>query len=184
MFFQNKLSKNKLDDIRGFTLIEVVTAVTVVTVGVVGAFAVVQKVAGYTSLSSSQLTATYLAQEGIEIVRNIRDGNWLDPAIPFWDDGITSGAAACCICVMPCSCECEADYINNIQYLDAYSDRFLNVDVGFYKYSGGGAETRFKRKIIVGRDDADILNVTTTVSWSEKGRSYEISVEETLYNSY
>lgn len=168
----------------GFTLIEVVTAVTVVTVGVVGAFTVVQTVAGYTSLSLSQLTATYLAQEGIEIVRNIRDGNWLDPAVLPWNDGITSGAAACCICVIPCSCECEADYVNNIQFLDFYSDRFLSIDGGFYKYSGGGVKTRFKRKIIVGQDDADILNVTTTVSWLEKGRSYEISVEETLYNYY
>jgi len=63
---------------RGFTLIEVVIAVSILTIGVLAAFNVVQNITIYSKLTSSRLTATYLAQEGIELVRNQRDTNWLE----------------------------------------------------------------------------------------------------------
>ena len=62
---------------KGFTLLEVIVAILVVIVGVLAAYTVTQKIIFYTYRSSSRLTAAYLAQEGIEIVRNIRDTNWL-----------------------------------------------------------------------------------------------------------
>ena len=62
----------------GFTLLEVIVAIFVITIGVIGVISVVQRTAAFTSISSSRLQAAYLAQEGIEIARNIRDGNWLE----------------------------------------------------------------------------------------------------------
>ena len=74
---------------RGFTVIEVIIATFILTVGVLGAFSVIQMILTFTSNVSSQLAAVYLAQEGIENVRNIRDSNWL--AQIAWDQGISSG---------------------------------------------------------------------------------------------
>lgn len=72
----------------GFTLIEIIVAIFVITVGAGGAFNLIQKTISFTSISSSQLTAAYLTQEGIETVRNTRDSNWLARA--DWDQGLSS----------------------------------------------------------------------------------------------
>lgn len=78
---------------KGFTLLEVLVAVFVLTIGVLGAFTVVQNITFYSQMISSKLTATYLVQEGIELVRNRRDSNWL-ARVP-WDQGLTGCAGGC-----------------------------------------------------------------------------------------
>jgi prepilin-type N-terminal cleavage/methylation domain-containing protein len=78
---------------KGFTIIEVIIAIFILTVGVLGAFSAIQMIAAFTSNVSSRLAAVYLAQEGIENVRNIRDSNWLEKRdIPglAWDDSIAT----------------------------------------------------------------------------------------------
>lgn len=74
---------------KGFTLIEVIVAVFLVTVGIGGVYALIQRTTAFTPVISARLTAAYLAQEGIELVRNKRDSNWLarDP----WDSNLPFG---------------------------------------------------------------------------------------------
>ena len=62
----------------GFTTLELMAAIVVVSIGILGAYSVVQQIFVYTSISSQRLTAAYLAQEQIEITRNIRDTNWIN----------------------------------------------------------------------------------------------------------
>ncbi len=73
---------------KGFTLIEVIVAVFLVTVGIGGVYALIQRTIAFTPVISARLTAAYLAQGGIELVRNKRDSNWLtgDP----WDSNLPS----------------------------------------------------------------------------------------------
>ena len=85
----NKINKNGV----GFTLIEVIMAIFLITIGAGGAFTIIQRTLAFTSVVSSQLTASYLAQEGIENIRNMRDGNWLTQRSNpgrTWDYGIAS----------------------------------------------------------------------------------------------
>ena len=70
---------------RGFTIIELMATMIIVTIGVVGAYSVVQQILAITSSASQRLTAAYLAQEGIELVRNIRDTNWVEGSA--WNQG-------------------------------------------------------------------------------------------------
>ena len=60
-----------------FSLIELILAIFILTVAVFGSFALIQRIAIFAYASQTKLTAYYLAQEGIENVRNIRDNNWL-----------------------------------------------------------------------------------------------------------
>lgn len=154
---------------KAFTLIEVLLAVFLIALGVLGAFALLGQTLAFTTLSADRLQASYLAQEGIEIVRNIRDSNWLeqvnDPSIP-WSDGLGPG-------------DWEADYDD--QGLTSFGDRYLKINAGFYNYDSG-TETKFKRKITITPNGADILEVQVLVSWQERGKSHQVSVQENLYN--
>ena len=153
----------------GFTLIEVITAVFVMTVGLVGVINVVQQIIDYNRLLSSRLIGAYLAQEGIEIVRNIRDTNWLE--VDAWNDDLEAG-------------DHEADY-DDPSLSPFISDHFLRIDGGFYKYSLIGTPTPFKRKITIIPDGANKLKVTVEVNWGDWGESAKsIIVKENLYNWY
>ncbi len=153
---------------RGFTLLEVIVAIFVIMVGITGTLGIIQQGISYTQLSSSRLVANYLAQEGIEIVRNIRDTNWLEENP--WSDGIPSG-------------NWEADYNDSTLTSWSSQGRFLNIDnKGFYSYSSG-SPTKFKRKITIAKD-TDILKISVQVEWQERGRDYQVTVQENLYKWY
>ncbi|MDP1538648.1 MAG: prepilin-type N-terminal cleavage/methylation domain-containing protein [bacterium] len=163
---------------KSFTLVEVLIAMFLLTVGTVGAIHAIVRVIEATEVSSSQLIASYLAQEGIEIVRNIRDTNWLEArtASNPWDEGLTN-----------CSGGCIADYKHSYgpnqldPTLPAYNNQFLNIDTdGFYSYSTG-PPTIFQRKITITPDGSDILKVSVTVYWTERGKSYSVTAQEDLY---
>lgn len=167
-----KQNKNRT----GFTLLEVIAAIFVITVGVIGGMSAVQRTITLISISTSRLTAAYLAQEGIEMVRNIRDGNWLEgrTAEVSWDQGLDG-----------CSAGCEAGYTVlglEAPSLSSYQDRKLRIDPlnGFYNYLIGD-ETKFKRKITIQKPNPDILNITVEVSWSERGAPQSLSTQANLY---
>jgi len=79
---------------KGFTLLEVIIAVFIMVVGTGAAFALIQQTLSATPVIKDKLIAAYLAQEGIEIIRNMRDSAWLasrgDPNVK-WDDYIPEG---------------------------------------------------------------------------------------------
>ena len=163
----------------GFTLIEMMIAVFVMVVGIVGAMSLIQRVIFSSSISSSRLIAAYLAQEGAEIVRNVRDTNWLEARFSLnpWDEGLTGCSGVGFI----------ADY-NGLNQIDpaflCYSGQYLNIDAGgFYSYSPGVQQTKFKRKILITQgSNPDMRNVLIEINWTDKGASYSLSVQENLYN--
>ncbi|MBM3283921.1 prepilin-type N-terminal cleavage/methylation domain-containing protein [Candidatus Gottesmanbacteria bacterium] len=71
---------------KSFTLLEVMMAIFVLTIAVGASYILIQKTFIASSLTQSKLVAYYLAQEGVENVRNIRDTNWLND-VP-WNEGI------------------------------------------------------------------------------------------------
>ncbi len=162
------LNKKKIKKNKGFTLIEVITAIFVITVGVGGAVTLINQTLGSIKTTSSKLVASYLAQEGIEIVKNIRDSNFLTG--DDWADGLTGSSG--------CTDGCEGDYTS--QSLTSGSGRKLKVDSGFYGYFGT-EETPFERKITI-TPNVDALEVLIEVSWQERGRTYKVIAQENLYD--
>lgn len=75
---------------KGFTLLELLVSIIVIAIGVLGTYSVVQRIFVITFNSSHHLTAAHLAQEGVEIVRNIRDTNWIEDEDGDWREGISS----------------------------------------------------------------------------------------------
>lgn len=159
---------------KGFTILEAMIAIFVIIIGVIGASIAIQQTLFLTRIVSSQLIASYLAQEGVEIVRNIRDGNWLEGVA--WDSGLTG--------CEPEGVGCQADYTNT-QSLDPYTGEPLKIDGGFYNYQSG-TPTPFTRKItIASRTDPEgipILDTRVLVNWQIGGETYQVLTIEYLYN--
>ncbi len=161
----------------GFTIIEVMMAIFVLTVAVGGSFALIQQTLVSASINQQKLIAYYLAQEGIEIVRNIRDSNWLEkrsvPDIP-WDDGISED--------LPIDQSRKYLAAYNESELISFGDTVLNLDEdGFYSYSPE-TPTRFKREITITKTDIDSFKVSVKIQWSERGRTHNVEVVDHLYN--
>ncbi len=154
---------------KGFTAIEAIIAIFILTVAIIGVYSSFSRMAISTSILSSRLIASYLAKEGIEVIRNIRDTNWLTPQ--NWDTNLTD-----------CVTGCQVDYKSDA--LDAYTGDYLNIDAdNFYSYSSG-TPTKFKRKITITSESDGSLKVSALVEWQERGEQYSFEAEEYLYDWY
>lgn len=169
---------NKTEErMHGFTLIETLVAIVVIGIGFVGALTLITSTISFMSLGSSRLIASYLAQEGVEIVRNIRDSNWLEVPEPTWDQGLNYANE-----------DFLADF-NDSALISDNGTTHLKIDSnGFYNYDSG-TETIFTRKITIDRDSNcdELLNggcikVAVVVNWQQKGKDYSVSAKEYLYN--
>ena len=134
------------------------------TLGIVAFHAAIIRIASLTFFNADRFIASRLAQEGMELVSNIRDTNWLNSGTD-WDNGLTVG-----------------DYL--VQYdkdsLLTYSDTPLRIDGnGFYNYDNGD-DSKFKRKITITPINANELKIEVQITWLGKGSPLE--VEEHLYN--
>lgn len=146
---------------KSFTLLEVLIAIFALTIGVMAAFGSVSQTISATTFARDRLIASYLAQEGVEIVKNIRDSNWIQNK--NWNEGLSPG-------------EYQADYDD--LSLSPYLNSFLNLSSNGYLY-GIGIPAQFKRKIIIQQStDPDELIVTVEVSW----RNHTFEVKSIITN--
>lgn len=73
---------------KGFTLVEAMVAISILSLAVTGPLVIAQKGIGSAIYARDQVTASYLAQEGVEYVRNVRDTNRI--AGLSWLTGLSS----------------------------------------------------------------------------------------------
>lgn len=154
---------------RGFTLIEVIVAIGIISFVVVGAISGISLSLSSAARIKNNLIAASLAQEGLEIVRSIRDRDW--------HLGNSFGASLA-----------NGTYIIdwNSQSLISFSDTFLKIDAnGFYNYAFG-QDTIFKRKIIIENSSQNPATVERAakveISWQEKSGPKLIQAELRLFN--
>ncbi len=160
----NQSHKDEL--LTGFSIIEVIVAVFILSLAGFGTFILIQQTIIAASLNQMRINAHYLGQEGVEIVRNIRDINWLQRRA--WTTNLAVGGGWQ-----------EADYLSTA--LTASLDRHLRIDPsGFYNYASG-TETRFRRRILV-TQEVGFLQVRVIVEWRERERVHSIEVINRLYN--
>lgn len=168
-------SKLKIDG--GQLLIEAMIAIGIITIGTLAVLGFLYKSISLNRVVSDQLTATYLAAEGIEITKNLIDANKMQGN--EWNRGFTPGSY-------------EADYQtllsnqnpgNKIGGLNQDSNQpiLFNPTTGFYAYSSGNP-TNFKRTIKIDpviNNGTNEIRVNSIVKWTTRGGgTFEVNLED------
>ncbi len=168
---------------RGFTLLETLVAVGIFTVSILALLSVLSQGITSTNFSKKKIIATYLAQEGIEYVRNIRDTTVTSAtsASTGWASFMTTVSAACgsaagCYLpsfnsVLPCTTVCAA-----LSY---------DEDTGIYGYtSTSGVDSGYVRTITyepIAGDDNEV-KINSKVTWMQGSGSYSVTFSDHLFN--
>lgn len=198
-----KDTKNNKNKESGFTLIETLVAITILVIAIIGPMEIASKSLFSAFYARDEITAYYLAQEGIEYVRNARDtlfltdfnnknleGDWLrglDNCIA--DENSTTGCYLDTTIpfspddFLASACPVESD--GGCPFLK------FDEDTGVYDYSSG-VDSKFKRNIVLVYKphgeaplDKEEVIVISNVTWStgsffKTNRSFVLS--ERLYN--
>lgn len=166
---------------KGFTLVETLVAITIIALALVGPFVAVQQALNASRSARDQLIASSLAQEGIEYVRSIRDGNYLynivNPSSPrswlFGVDG-TNNSTNCIVA------DCIIDATQNTRST-TIAPLYISA-TGIYNQQASGTVSPFTRTVRITTVSATEVRVTVTMSWMTKNLPYTTSVSETLNN--
>ncbi len=156
----------KLNDAKGFTLIEALVALIILTTALGPALVLSSNISSTASVIQNSLIATNLSQEGVEVVRAIRDANWYNSS--SFDNGLANGTY-------------RIEW-NSTSLIVLGSNPPLKVNSGLYNYSSG-TDTLFKRTVTINKLNTEELMVTSEVTWTERGnRTKSVKVESHLFD--
>lgn len=153
----------------GFTLVETLVAIAVLMIGVAGPLAVASRGLNAALYSRDQMTATFLAQETMEYVKNIRDNN-LENGSP-WLQGLDAspncaGGATCAGSLNDGVQACSPAVADGCRLYISSSGYYSALDLS-------GTKTTFKRYFTL---DPVVGNAACTPSTSHECRLH-VTVE-------
>lgn len=200
-FFKQKnivYKKRRLKSVSGFTLVEALVAIAIFTGSILALVSILSGNVADTTHVKQRIIASYLAQEGIEYMRNMRD------TYVLYEDANTNGWNEFQVKLSVCdeatpSLGCYFDP-QNIDFAD--DDRpMTGIDVNIcpngicpellyneavlgssYTYVSGGSPSGFIRRINKKQISTDEMEVTSTVFWSQGSGDYEVSFSDNFFN--
>lgn len=165
---------------KGFTLVEALIAISILIIGILSGFILVTRALYNVSVIQDRLTASFLAQEGIELVRNIRDTNYvkvLNNQSANWRDGLSEDG-----------CYTIENYLyseGNIRLnkITCGNGPYLkyNSFTNLYNYSEGDI-TPFYREIKIETVSNNEIRIISFVKWKTKNMNFDLTVEDHLFN--
>ena len=183
---------NKLD--KGFTLVETLVAISIFTLSILALLVVLTQGISNTTYAKSKIVASYLAQEGIEYIRNMRDTFVLYGATSQagWD-AFNNKLASCSSTGNGCFFNADnLNYSDSTQpmsdiILTACSSSLCSNGALFYdsttgEYGFSGVASGYTRKITMSQVSADETKILSTVYWTQGSGSYSIVFSESLFN--
>ncbi|MDQ1284248.1 MAG: hypothetical protein QG620_596 [Patescibacteria group bacterium] len=147
---------------QGFAILEAILSMFLMTVGLTAILMLLTQTYKQYGSSEDQQIATLLAQEGIELVRNVRDNNWAAGAGEDSFEGLLfageSGDRG--------RIDINDDHIPDNRYNDNIDQKklYLNSDGLYVHDPPGGEETKFLRNIYL-FENGERLTVRSMVVW-------------------
>ncbi len=165
---------------RGFTFIETMVAITILTVAIAAPMSLATKSLSSAYYARDQIAAFHLAQEAIESIRHVRDGNILKNALGTQVDllqGVpsTSGDAFTVDTRNDSMSPCP---LNGCPTLKS------NGELYGYENAPEWVPTRFTRSVRATslEGTTDEIRITVNVSWQTSGfRTRDFTISNNLY---
>ncbi len=187
----------------GQGLIEVIVAIAIIASGLTAALSLTSTATKGSRISTQQIVAANLAREGVEIVRNIRDSNWLQNN--NWLTGLVSGTDYNGVLRYNQSTDTwSIDFTSNAmgsntELVRSASGRYLSIlddpngyKTGFNRFlemalicenpSNNNIVIRYTGQSCPNGYTNIGLKVISQVDWLEDGKTKTFMIEENLYN--
>ncbi len=185
MFLLTKIHQGNQKNSKSFSLLGVMIAIFIITTGIVGVIGLITNTISRSKITGHRVIATGLAQEGIEIVKDIRGTNWMNG--DAWDDGIIDGTYQVSYLM--------TGLLDNGSFPLSEKMRFSTSGDGYSVcnpvvpacLATFDQETIFTRIVeILHNPDGDAstedIMSKCTVSWEERGNVQNVIIENWLYN--
>ena len=190
-FFEKYIRQNKRPDAReplvntrgkGFSIIETLVAITILTMVIAGSITAINKGLSVSTETRNRVTASLLAQDAMEYVKNrkfiniktLGEANWLSgfggcrnvPPFLCRVDSIQADGLGISFCYVPDGCPV---YIN---------------DVGYHQTPTGlNTKTPFERSFYLEPTmNADERKVIVKVTWETAGVPYSVKLVDYIFN--
>jgi prepilin-type N-terminal cleavage/methylation domain-containing protein len=161
--------KSKIQNFRqGFTLIEMLVVIFVLGVGLIGAMSFFSINLNNQFEAKNELIAANLAQEGADLVRNIRDYNQLKGLA--WNNNLDTGT----VCLFIDFNSLASHVCSNV----GTGDVCIDANSRYYQCVNGTA-TAFKRNIAITDQSDGSKKVVCTVTWNDR----TTTTADFLYNN-
>lgn len=177
---------------KGQGLLEAVIALGIIITGIVAALTLAIGSLSGAGASESRIIAVNLAREGIEIVRNRRDSNWV--AVRSWDAGILAVGEENAYAPQ-WNADTQQMELVPLSSSTTQGRLYVVPETGMVSPSDTGQATRFFRRIILtnlcadggsacGQSDRVGIRVQSDVAWERRGvfpQKPQVSVVGELY---
>jgi prepilin-type N-terminal cleavage/methylation domain-containing protein len=165
----------------GFTLIETLVAIAVLMIAIAGPLSIAYKALAASLYARDQSIASFLAQEEMEILKNIRQ-NLVSSTGSFASSDLITCDYNGNICDISIS-----EYLSGANYIDKYnsptaSSLYFSSNKG-YTHDINDRKTLFSRYFFLTNKGADDYQATVVVSWNEGAVSNEVRIISELVNN-
>jgi prepilin-type N-terminal cleavage/methylation domain-containing protein len=186
--------KTKATLSKGFTLIETLVALLIFSSAITGILVLTGQGVLSTNYAKNRLTAGFLAQEGIELIRFVRDSAMIGAPSTGWNDFIsTVGSLPCGEATNGCTIDSSVlsapDVASRYTYLVPCTTTggcpLYYTDTTGYNTTGVGSPSLYKRTItleVVSLPSSNFLRITSTVTWTQGQTEKIVSATENLFD--
>ncbi|MFA6463471.1 MAG: hypothetical protein WCV55_00520 [Candidatus Paceibacterota bacterium] len=168
----------------GFTLVETMVAITILLTTIVGPMEIASKALFSSFYARDQITAYYLAQEGVEYLRHERDVYYLQVPTPIdWPADFSN----CLVTANNIGCRVDVSNQTITQCGNGASGcgkLNYNSTSGLYSYDTGTA-SKYSRVVTMSPISSDTILVTSTMSWTGSylaGGTKSFTIKEVFSN--
>ncbi len=162
---------------RGFTIVETLVAITILMIAIVGPLTISHKGLLAAIYARDQVTASYLAQDAMEYIKNIKDTNLLNGS--SWLAGLEN-------CYDSTQSKCKVNTLNGsiTNCVDSGESCLLykNNDNSGYSHDFTQTRTQFSRYFYITNITTDEAKIVVMVKWINGVVSNQVLYENEIFN--
>lgn len=164
----------------GFTLVETLVAITLLTISIAGPLYIAERSFSAARSARDQTIASYLAQEGIEYIRFIRDNNLIARVSWLTNLGECSGGNSCTVDSTVAIggsdlVTCPGGVCPALMYRS--TDRLYNQGSA----TAQNVASKYTRTVTIATVSANEVLVTSQVRWLDRGATRTTTYTERLF---